>query len=176
MKIGILNGVRQTLKGQAMSEFLMMAVVAFIILFVAVQLAALGREAMALGELNYQVTRWATAPGNETADCTAVKNFIQSPGKADYSAGYMGKIIFDGGLACTGDKTPKPDGITVSMTVTCPPASPGCPATRPAGTPVQISMTMGTRYALFLSSSSTPSFLGIPFPTTLSSSQTMLTQ
>ena len=47
-----------------MTEFMFMAFVAFIILFVAIQMAALGREAMALGELNYQVTRWATNPGN----------------------------------------------------------------------------------------------------------------
>ena len=52
--------------GQAMTEFLVVAFVAFIILFVAIQLAALGREAMALGQLNYQIARWVTAPGNET--------------------------------------------------------------------------------------------------------------
>ena len=49
-----------------MTEFVFMAFVAFIILFVAIQMAALGREAMALGQLNYQVTRWATDPGNNS--------------------------------------------------------------------------------------------------------------
>jgi len=46
--------MRRTAKGQAMSEFLMMAFVAFMILFVAIQMAALGREASALGQLSYQ--------------------------------------------------------------------------------------------------------------------------
>jgi hypothetical protein len=45
----------RTSKGQAMTEFIFMSFVAFVILFVAIQLAALGREYMALGQLNYQV-------------------------------------------------------------------------------------------------------------------------
>jgi hypothetical protein len=42
-------------------------------------MAALGREAMALGQLNYQVSRWATNPGNNniagtnSPQCTDVK-------------------------------------------------------------------------------------------------------
>lgn len=165
--------------GQAMTEFLVVAFVAFIILFVAVQLAALGREAMALGQLNYQIARWVTSPGNETKACSDIKTFITNPVSASayIAPGFMGKIIFNGGLACSTDKTAQPNGITVAMTVKCPAGTPTCPATRPAGTPVQISMSMGTKYALFLTTStSNPNFLGIPFPQTLSSTETMLTQ
>ena len=61
--------MERTAKGQAMTEFVFMAFVAFIILFVAIQMAALGREAMALGQLNYQVTRWATDLGNNSIRC-----------------------------------------------------------------------------------------------------------
>ena len=61
-----LRTINRASKGQAMTEFVFMAFVAFIILFVAIQMAALGREYMALGQLNYQVTRWATAPGNNS--------------------------------------------------------------------------------------------------------------
>ena len=61
MKTGTIN---RASKGQAMTEFVFMAFVALIVLFVAIQMAALGREYMALGQLNYQVTRWATGPGN----------------------------------------------------------------------------------------------------------------
>ena len=52
-----------------------------------------------------------------------------------------------------------------------------CAAQRPAGTGVQVILTMDTRKAIFLTTSTTnPNFLGIPFPKTLSSTQTMLTQ
>jgi hypothetical protein len=48
---------------------------------------------------------------------------------------------------------------------------------RPAGTVVQITLTMDTSPAIFLSTSaSNPNFLGIPFPKTLSSTHTMRTQ
>lgn len=63
--------IKRASKGQAMTEFVFMAFVAFIVLFVAIQLAALGREYMALGQLNYQVTRWATDP-ETTASRTPV--------------------------------------------------------------------------------------------------------
>ena len=63
MKTGTID---RASKGQAMTEFVFMAFVAFIVLFVAIQMAALGREYMALGQLNYQVTRWATDPGNNS--------------------------------------------------------------------------------------------------------------
>jgi hypothetical protein len=99
--------MRRAAKGQAMSEFLVMAFVAFIILFVAIQMAALGREAAALGQLNYQVTRWATDPGNNniagsnSPQCTDVANLISGANVAPYSnvtamaSGYMGKIGFN---------------------------------------------------------------------------------
>jgi hypothetical protein len=51
-----------------------------------------------------------------------------------------------------------------------------CTAQRPAGTGVQLTLTMDTSSAIFLSTSSaSPNFFGIPFAKTLSSSQTMLT-
>ena len=102
--------MRRTAKGQAMTEFVFMAFVAFIVLFVAIQMAALGREAMALGQLNYQVTRWATDPGNNSLK-DANGNAVNSPQCADVAKliagttrqnifpmrpaggdGYMGKI------------------------------------------------------------------------------------
>lgn len=50
-----------------------------------------------------------------------------------------------------------------------------CAAQRTAGT--EITLTMDTSSVIFLSTSTTnPSFLGIPFPKTISSTQTMLTQ
>jgi hypothetical protein len=65
-------------RGQAMTEFMFMSFVALIILFVAVQMAAIGREYMALGQLSYQVARWATNPGNNVLK-DASGNPVNSP-------------------------------------------------------------------------------------------------
>jgi hypothetical protein len=189
MKTGTIN---RTFKGQAMTEFVFMAFVAFIILFVAIQMAALGREYMALGQLSYQVTRWATDPGNNSitggqvspqcsdvakviAGTTDPKTFPYAPLPA--ATGYMGKI----GLGNTSCGAPPAGGIGVAMTCVDTVANGGgtipCDVVRGPGTGVQIVLTMDTRQVIFLSKSTTsPNFLGIPFPTTLSSTQMMLTQ
>ena len=182
--------INRASKGQAMTEFVFMAFVAFIILFVAIQMAALGREYMALGQLNYQVTRWATDPGNNSItgsnspQCTDVASLIAgTTGKTfPYSAlpaatGYMGKI----GLNNTACGAPPAGGIGVAMTCVDTVAKGGgvipCAAQRGVGTGVQVVLTMDTRQAIFLSTSATnPNFLGIPFPKTMSSTQMMLTQ
>jgi len=174
-------------KGQAMTEFIFVSVVAFIILFVAIQLAALGRESMALGQLNYQVVRWATNPGNNSIagsnspQCSDVANLIAGNSVAPYSrvtamaSGYMGKIGF-GNTVCG---APKKGGIGVAMTCVAAggTTSTPCAAQRPAGTGVQVTLTMDTSPVIFLSTStSSPGFFGIPFPKTLSSTHMMLTQ
>jgi hypothetical protein len=191
MKIGTIN---RASKGQAMTEFVFMAFVAFIILFVAIQMAALGREYMALGQLNYQVTRWVTDPGNNSVKDSTGKA-VNSPQCADvadliggttsktfpYSnvtamaTGYMGKIGFKNTVC----GAPPTGGIGVAMnciaaggTGTTP-----CAAQRAHGTGVQVVLTMDTSAVIFLSTSKTnPNFLGIPFPKTLASTQMMLTQ
>jgi hypothetical protein len=187
--------INRASKGQAMTEFVFMAFVAFIILFVAIQMAALGREYMALGQLNYQVTRWATNPVNNSLtdasgkavsspQCADVANLINGTAATNaYSqipavaTGYMGKIGYGSGNTVCG--APPAGGIGVAMTCTVPggTGTTSCAAQRPAGTGVQIILTMDTSKAIFLSTSTTsPNFLGIPFPTTLSSTQMMLTQ
>jgi hypothetical protein len=201
MKIGTMNhafrSMARSAKGQAMTEFLMMGFVAMIILFIAIQMAAIGREYMALGELNYQVARWATNPGNNSLkdstgnavnspQCADVVKLIQNVSAAPYlsppagapvATGYMGKVASNG-VSCS---SPPSGGVGVAMaclaaggtTVT------SCAAQRPAGTAVQITLTMDTSSILFLNldhSGNNPNFLGIPFPKTLSSTHTMLTQ
>lgn len=192
MKTGTMNRASRSMgrsdNGQAMAEFLMMGFVAMIILFVAIEMAAIGREYMALGELNYQVTRWATNPannsitGSNSPQCADVVKLIKNVSAAPYSSppavatGYMGKVASTG-VSCTSSPSA---GIGVAMgclaaggnTVT------SCVAKRPAGTAVQITLTMDTSSILFLNlgGSSNPNFLGIPFPKTLSVTHTMLTQ
>jgi len=199
MKIDTINRASRSraAKGQAMTEFLMMGFVAMIILFVAIQMAAIGREYMALGELNYQVARWATNPANNSVkdasgnavnspQCADVVNLIKNVSAAPYlsppagapvATGYMGKVASNG-VSCSSLPA---GGIGVAMaclaaggkTVT------SCAAQRPAGTAVQITLTMDTGPILFLNSDhsgANPNFLGIPFPKTLSVAHTMLTQ
>jgi hypothetical protein len=192
MKTGTINRVS---KGQAMTEFVFMAFVAFIVLFVAVQMAALGREYMALGQLSYQVTRWATDPGNNSIK-DASGNAVNSPQCADVAkliagttdktfpyapltsvaTGYMGKIGYGAGRTVCGN--PPAGGIGVAMTcVATGGGTTPCAAQRPPGTGVQVILTMNTSAVIFLSTSTTnPNFLGIPFPRTLASTQMMVTQ
>jgi hypothetical protein len=180
-------------KGQAMVEFLIMGAIAMIVLFVAIQMAALGREAMALGELNYQVTRWATDSGNNTLkdsggnavnspQCPDVQKLIQGNDVSPYApvstvaTGYMGKIAH-AGVVC--GSSPPAGGMAVAMACTAAGGSTTtpCAAQRAAGTGVQITLTMDTKSVIFLTTSTTsPSFLGVPFPKTLSSTHVMLTQ
>jgi hypothetical protein len=170
-----------------MVEFLIMGAIAMIVLFVAIQMAALGREAMALGQLNYQVSRWATNPGNNniagtnSPQCTDVASLIHGDSVAPYgtaptvATGYMGKIA-NAGVACG---APPAGGIGVAMACTKAGGSTttSCATQRAAGVGVQVTLTMDTRSVIFLTTSTTnPSFLGVPFPKTLSSTQTMLTQ
>src|SRR6202022_4110704 len=171
-------------KGQAMVEFLIMGAIAMIVLFVAIQMAALGREYMALGELNYQVTRWATDLGNNSIagtnspQCSDVQKLIHGDSVSPYApvstvaTGYMGKIA-QAGVVC--GSSPPAGGMAVAMAC---PAAGGSPPTpwggqRAAGTGVQITLTMDTRSVIFLSTSANPSFLGVPFPKTLSSTHVM---
>lgn len=179
-------------KGQAMTEFVFVAFVAMIILFVAIQMAALGRESMALGQLGYQAARWATNPKNNDStlvtvspQCSDVAKLINAPASVSskYSyvstvsplaTGYIGKIGY-GNTVCGSAPA---GGIGVAMA--CPNATAAvCTGLRPAGTAVQVKLTMDTRNMLFLNldrSGNNPNFLGIPFPKTISSVQTMLTQ
>jgi len=184
--------VQGSANGQAMTEFVFIAFVAFIILFVAIQLAAVGREYMALGQLNYQVTRWATSPGNNSLkdasgnpvnspQCADVATLISGNSVSPYSSvngmasGYMGKIGF-GNTTC-GNPPTGGIGVAMSCITAGGTTSTPCAAQRAPGTGVQITLTMDTSRILFLTTSKTnPNFLGIPFPKTLSSEQTMLTQ
>jgi hypothetical protein len=200
MKVGTVSRASQSMvgwdRGQAMAEFLMMGFVALIILFVAIQMAAIGREYMALGQLNYQVTRWATSPGNNSLkdfsgnpvnspQCIDVATLISGgtvspysspPSSAPVAIGYMGKVA-SYGVSCTSSPA---GGIGVAMACTAADGSgvTSCATQRQPGVGVQITLTMDTSSILFLNlgGSANPNFLGIPFPKTLSSTQMMLTQ
>lgn len=61
-------------RGQAAVEFALISVVAMIVLFVAVQLALIGEDALALGQMNYQGARWAAV--NTCATDDEIINYI----------------------------------------------------------------------------------------------------
>src|SRR5579859_4510313 len=65
-------------RGQAAVEFALVATVAMIVLFVAVQLALIGEDALALGQMNYQGTRWAAV--NTCATNDQIIEYILSVG------------------------------------------------------------------------------------------------
>lgn len=175
-----------------MAEFAVAAVVAMLVLFIAIQLAVLGRDAVALGDLNYQLARWATNGNNNNVKQNG--SYVNSPGCQDLVSlitngtaspyqplqgvadGYIGHIAKLGGVACG---APPAGGIGVSMTCAPPGSSslsPGnCAGTRPHGSQVRITLKMDTKYALFLTGGSY-SFFGTVFPQQLSNTQTAYTQ
>lgn len=171
-----------------MAEFAVAAVVAMIVLFIAIQFAALGRDAVALGDLNYQLARWATdgqnnsSPLTSSPSCKDLVSLIKTGTSGSFepfrqvAAGYIGRIANLGGVTCNG--TLPAGGILVSMT--CAPINSStfstCPnGLRPQGSSVKITLTMDTRHAIFLSTNGY-SFFGIPFPHKLSNTQVAYTQ
>ena len=175
-----------------MAEFAIAAVVAMIVLFIAIQFAALGRDAVALGDLNYQLARWATNGNNNNVKQNG--SYVNSPGCQDIVSlitdgtaspyqslqgvadGFIGRIAKLGGVVCG---APPVGGLGVTMTC-APPGSSSltaayCGNTRPQGSEVRITLKMDTKYALFLAGTGY-SFFGIPFPKQLSNTQIAYTQ
>ena len=136
---------------------------------------------MALGQLSYQVARWATNPKNNdrtrwsqcSPQCTDVAKLINAPASvpAQYpyvsttsplATGYIGKIGY-GNTVCGSAPA---GGIGVAMA--CPNATAAvCTGLRPAGTAVQVKLTMDTRNILFLNldrSGNNPNFPGNSVP------------
>jgi len=150
-----------TSNGQAMLEFAGVLPVAMVVLFLAIQLAVLGRDALALGQVNYQAARWATSQ-NPAAQCTDITTYMSSVAAPTIQA-----VISKYGISCDGST---PNGV--SVTVSCPGNSSACTSgTRPWGTQFQISVTMNTRNDLFLMNP----FLGVPLPQSLTSTESALT-
>lgn len=145
-------------RGQAAVEFALVLIVAMIVLFVAIQMAVIGQAALALGQMNYQGARYAAI--NTTATCTNVADYMKSVGSP---------TVTRAGVQCS---TP---GSGVYVAMTCPASGGTCPTTgtgRSFGDPVQVSLTFDATSLLFLS----PHFLGISLPTTLTSTETAMSE
>ncbi|HZO81674.1 MAG TPA: TadE/TadG family type IV pilus assembly protein [Candidatus Binataceae bacterium] len=142
-------------RGQAAVEFALVMIVAMIVLFAAVQMAVIGQAALALGQMNYQGARYAAV--NSSASCSQV---------ATYMAGVGSPTITKNGVSCTSCPA---SGGAVGVQMTC---SGGACGTRNFGDPVQVSLCFDASNLLFLSQN----FLGVVFPTQLSSTETAMTE
>lgn len=151
-------------KGQAMAEFIVIAVPAIIVIFLGVQLAIIARDSMALNQFAYQAARWAAAPNNSAADCNALLNYIQA--NPSIIPEPVAMIVNANGISCSGSTTP--DGVVLTMT--CPGVT-DCTA-RSQGNQVEVVMSMSIARDLFLGSS----FLGIGFPSSVPAASSTLTQ
>lgn len=144
-------------RGQAAVEFALVLIVAMIVLFVSIQMAMIGQAALALGQMNYQGARYAAV--NSSLGCDAVALYMSQVGSP---------TITKNGVSCG-------TGYGVTVTMTC--SGTSCPPSRTFGTPVQIALSFSTAGVIFLSTNTTsPSFLGIPFPTALTSTETAMTE
>lgn len=154
-------------RGQAMVEFALVAGIAMIILFVAVQFAMIGQVALALGQMNYQGARYAsTHPGCGDSTFNGGACIGSDIGKQNITA-YMlavGSPVFNANssdltVSCTNPtdtSTPRPFGTTITCTA-------------------QFTLPSSVLFLPNPFMSLYPGF-GIRFPTQLNSSETAMQQ
>lgn len=143
-------------RGQAFVEFSMVLIVALIVLFVAVQMALLGQASLALGQMNYQGARYAAVhPDCDLNSCSqgeqSIKDFMLSVGSPTITKS-SGKYL----------------------TINVSPAAP-----RSHFSPVSVSVTFDASSVLVLCTldkQGNCTFLGVPFPTTLQSLETAMSE
>jgi hypothetical protein len=164
--------------GQAMVEFALVLFVALIVLFVAIQMAFIGQAALALGQLNYQAARYAAV--NPTFSCGQIATYMSSNGSPTVVRKGVNQISGCGGAGGCSLPTSNSAGTGVRVCMVCTNATTNvtedCTA-RSFGDPVQVSLAFDATSAIFLSSNtSNPNFLGIPFPTMLTSQETAMSE
>lgn len=153
--------------GQAAVEFALVLTVAMIVLFVAVQLALIGQAALALGQMNYQGARWAAV--NPCATASDIATYMVSVGSPTITKN------------CGANLSISVDSIAGSPTCPVPsplPSPPGtCASPRAFSTPVVVqvhySVTSSDKGGVLVLPQN---FLGIPFPTTLNSTETAMSE
>jgi Flp pilus assembly protein TadG len=159
--------------GQAAVEFALVLTVAMIVLFVAIQFALIGQAALALGQMNYQGARYAAV--NTCAQASDVAAYMCSVGSPTITknSGANLTVTFNGTStavkSCTATSS---TNYQLDSNGNC---SNSGSAPRSLGTSVtvQVSFNMaGAGGILFLQSP----FLGVSFPTTLSSTETAMSE
>jgi hypothetical protein len=144
-------------------------------LFVAVQLALIGEDALALGQMNYQGARWAAV--NTCATPAQVLQYMLSAGSPSIttSGGSCGTQLTmtmtdsnGGPTNYTGSTCSTPTGVASSCTTS--------PTPRSFGTAVTITVKFNASKAIFLGNGTKPWMGLINFPTTLTSTETAMAE
>lgn len=150
-----------SLRGQAALEFALVLSVGLMILVVAIQMALIGETVLALGQVNYQGARYAAIHQCATAsDVAAYMTSVASPTLVGSNCGANMVVTLTDIYGSS------------SSSGSC--ASPGCEGTpRTFGSQVTVSVL----YNIPASQMFLPNpFLGISFPTTLSSSEAAMSE
>jgi hypothetical protein len=167
-------------RGQAAVEFALVATVAMIVLFVAVQLALIGEDALALGQMNYQGARWAAV--NTCATPTEVATYIAVIGSPSVTTpGNCAKNLQapKGSITVIDSNNVSPGVVVVPTScTTLPTPATTCtaPPPRAFGSSVTITLKFDASGALFLGNGATPWLGLINFPTTLQSKETAMAE
>jgi hypothetical protein len=169
-------------RGQAAVEFALISVVAMIVLFVAVQLALIGEDALALGQMNYQGARWAAVNTCATdAEILQYMLFSGSPSVTN-SGGSCGTYL---SMDITDTQTATATRTNVTGTTCTAPTADTCGAgstPRTFGTSVTVTLYFKLDKAIFLfgagsTSTNAKPFLGlVSFPTKLTSKETAMAE
>jgi hypothetical protein len=139
--------------GQSGVEFALVATVAMIVLFVGVQFAMIGRAALALGQMTYQGARYASVHRDcyisscDTTGQLTIRNFMLGVGSPTFNND-ADKLVIEMVTPAEGTARTFGEPVTIKSTFTLPPS-------------VQVLPNP---------------FLGIPFPSTLTSSETAMSE
>ncbi|MGH7934398.1 MAG: TadE/TadG family type IV pilus assembly protein [Candidatus Binataceae bacterium] len=163
------RGLRAESSGQAAVEFALVLTVAMIVLFVAIQMALIGQAALALGQANYQATRWAAVNNCSTAD--DVMNYMIAVGSPTITTNCGSHLTLTLSDVTAGAGA---FGVGAGSASCSSPITPACGANtgRTFGDQIKVSVTFDAASQLFLKSP----FLGITFPTTLSSTESAMSE
>lgn len=139
--------MRKFRQGQALVEFALLATIGIIVLMVGVQFAIIGQAALAVTQASYVATRAA-----------AVNTSVTNGNISNVISNQLSPSI-----------TSPANALTLNMTTA---ADSTCTPTRGFGCQVSVTITYNASSKIALPNP----FLGISFPTTLSSTQQMMTE
>jgi Flp pilus assembly protein TadG len=151
-----IGSMRKPGRGQAMVEFALVSIIAVIVLFGSVQFALIGQLALALGQMNYRGVRYAAVSPdciNATSGCGLNNQSIKA---------YMLSVASPTILIITNANV---NALTVNYSNVS-----NLGKARVAGDTVQISATLDISSQIFLRN------LGLPFPTSLSTTEKAFTE
>jgi len=141
------RSIRGYLRGQAMVEFALIATIALIVLMAGIQFAIIGQAALAVSQASYVAARSA-----------AVNTSVTNANISSLVSNQLSPTI-----------TAPANALTVNMTTA---GDATCVPTRTFGCQVSVTITYDATSKLALPNP----FLGISFPTTLTSTQKMMTE